>query len=203
MADLHQVLEIIGGRQESVIMTGLGDKFHDASNDLSRPGSLTSFATSMNSIRLTAARGAKRSQTPQNCIYRTLSLLPGAMPMSKRITADRVKLKRAYEPPAPDDGTRILIDRLWPRGIKKADAAIDEWIKEIAPSTELRKWFGHDPERWHEFRRRYQSEIRQHPEELDRIRALAQHGRITLVFSAHDEAHNDAVVLKELLLDHG
>jgi len=130
-------------------------------------------------------------------------MLPGAMPMSKRIAADRVRLKRAYEPPAPDDGTRILIDRLWPRGIKKTDAAIDEWMKEIAPSTELRKWFGHDPERWHEFRRRYQSEIRQHSEELDRLRALAQHGRITLVFSAHDEAHNDAVVLRELLLDHG
>jgi uncharacterized protein YeaO (DUF488 family) len=127
----------------------------------------------------------------------------GAMPMSKRITADHVRLKRAYELPAPDDGMRILIDRLWPRGIKKTDAAIDEWMKEIAPSTELRKWFGHDPERWHEFRRRYQSEVRQHPDELDRLRALAQHGRITLVFAAHDEAHNDAVVLKDLLLDQG
>ena len=110
------------------------------------------------------------------------------------------KLKRAYEPPAPDDGTRILIDRLWPRGVKKADAAIDEWMKDIAPSTGLRKWFGHDPARWQEFRRRYQSEIRQHPDEFDRLRTLAQHGRITLVFSAHDEAHNDAVVLKDLLL---
>ena len=123
--------------------------------------------------------------------------------MSKKVAADYVRLKRAYEPPAPDDGTRILIDRLWPRGIKKTDAAIDEWMKEIAPSTELRKWFGHDPARWHEFRRRYQSEIRHHSEELDRLRALAQHGRITLVFSAHDEAHNDAVVLKDLLLGHG
>ncbi len=123
--------------------------------------------------------------------------------MSKRIVADHVRLKRAYEPPTPDDGMRILVDRLWPRGIKKADAAIDEWMKEIAPSTELRKWFGHDPERWHEFKRRYQSEIRQHPDELDRLRALARHGRITLVFAAHDEAHNDAVVLKDLLLDHG
>ena len=122
--------------------------------------------------------------------------------MSKVIAADHVRLKRAYEPPAPDDGMRILIDRLWPRGIRKTDAAIDEWMKEIAPSTELRKWFGHDPEHWHEFRRRYQSEIRRHPEELDRLRALAQQGRITLVFSAHDEAHNDAVVLKDLLLDH-
>jgi uncharacterized protein YeaO (DUF488 family) len=123
--------------------------------------------------------------------------------MSTRILADHVRLKRAYEPAAPDDGTRILIDRLWPRGVKKADAAIDEWMKEIAPSTGLRKWFGHDPERWQEFRRRYQSEIRQHADEFDRLRGLAQHGRITLVFSAHDEEHNDAVVLREQLLDHG
>jgi uncharacterized protein YeaO (DUF488 family) len=120
--------------------------------------------------------------------------------MSKKIATDHIKLKRAYEPPAPDDGTRILIDRLWPRGVKKAEAAIDKWMKDIAPSTELRKWFGHDPARWQEFRRRYQSEIRQHPNEFDRLRTLAQQGRITLVFSAHDEAHNDAVVLKDLLL---
>ncbi len=123
-----------------------------------------------------------------------------AMTMSKKVAADHIKLKRAYEPPAPDDGTRVLIDRLWPRGVKKADAAINEWMKEIAPSTGLRKWFGHDPARWQEFRRRYQSEIRQHPEEFDRLRTLAEHGRITLVFSAHDEAHNDAVVLKDLLV---
>ena len=120
--------------------------------------------------------------------------------MKNNIAADHIKLKRAYEPPASDDGTRVLIDRLWPRGVKKANAAIDEWMKEIAPSTELRKWFGHDPERWPEFRRRYKSEIRHHPEQFDRLRNLAQHGRLTLVFSAHDEAHNDAVVLKDLLL---
>ena len=84
--------------------------------------------------------------------------------------------------------------------MKKIDAAIDEWMKDIAPSTGLRKWFGHDPARWQEFRRRYQSEIRQHPDEFDRLCALAQHGRITLVFSAHDEAHNDAAVLKDMLL---
>ena len=120
--------------------------------------------------------------------------------MSKKIAASHIKLKRAYEAPAADDGIRILIDRLWPRGVKKTDAAIDEWMKEIAPSTELRKWFGHDPPRWQEFRRRYRSEIQQHPERFDRLRTLAQHGRITLVFSAHDEVHNDAVVLKDLLL---
>lgn len=121
--------------------------------------------------------------------------------MSKKIATDHVKLKRAYEAPAPDDGTRILIDRLWPRGVRKTEAAIDEWMKEIAPSTPLRKWFGHDPERWQEFRRRYRSEIRQHSAEFERLRALAQHGRITLVYAAHDEAHNDAVVLKDLLLE--
>lgn len=121
--------------------------------------------------------------------------------MSKKIAANYVKLKRAYEPPTADDGTRILIDRLWPRGVRKANAAIDEWMKDIAPSTVLRKWFGHDPDRWQEFRRRYRSEIHEHRDLLDRLRTLAQHGPITLVFSAHDEAHNDAVVLQDLLLD--
>jgi uncharacterized protein YeaO (DUF488 family) len=121
--------------------------------------------------------------------------------MSKAIPADHVRLKRAYEPPAADDGTRILIDRLWPRAVKKMNAAIDEWMKDIAPSGALRKWFGHDPDRWQEFRRRYQSEVRQHPEQFERLRKLAQQGPITLVFSAHDEAHNNAVVLKDLLLD--
>jgi uncharacterized protein YeaO (DUF488 family) len=120
--------------------------------------------------------------------------------MRKNIRADQVRLKRAYEPPAADDGVRILVDRLWPRGVKKANAAIDEWMKEIAPSTELRKWFGHNPKRWSEFHRRYESEIWQHPEEFERLRTLARDGGITLVFSARDEAHNDAIVLKDLLL---
>jgi uncharacterized protein YeaO (DUF488 family) len=120
--------------------------------------------------------------------------------MSKKIAADHIRLKRAYEPPAAEDGTRILVDRLWPRGVKKANAAIDEWMKSIAPSTELRKWFGHDPERWLEFRRRYRSEIRRHPAEFGRLRELAQDGPVTLVYAAHDDAHNDAVVLRDLLL---
>jgi len=121
--------------------------------------------------------------------------------MSKRITAGNVKLKRAYDHPAEGDGTRVLIDRLWPRGVKKADAAIDEWIKDIAPSTTLRKWFGHDPARWQEFRSRYAAEVRQHPEQLDRLKVLARQGLVTLVFSAHDEVHNDAVALREFLLE--
>lgn len=120
--------------------------------------------------------------------------------MSNRIAADNIRLKRAYDSAGPGDGTRILIDRLWPRGIRKADAAIDLWAKGIAPSTALRKWFGHDPARWHEFQRRYSAEIHRQRDQLGELRMLAQRGRITLVFAAHDEAHNDAVVLREILL---
>jgi len=120
--------------------------------------------------------------------------------MSSRIYAKNVTLKRAYEHPARSDGTRVLIDRLWPRGIKKSEARIGEWMKDIAPSTTLRKWFGHDPARWAEFQRRYEAEVRQHPEYLERLRSLAREGPLTLVFSAHDEAHNDAVVLRDMIL---
>jgi uncharacterized protein YeaO (DUF488 family) len=93
-----------------------------------------------------------------------------------------------------------LIDRLWPRGVTKKSAAIDEWFKDIAPSTALRRWFGHDPSRWQEFRRRYAREVRQNSKQLGELRSRARQGPITLVFSAHDEIHNDAVVLRELLL---
>ena len=120
--------------------------------------------------------------------------------MSKRVVAANVRLKRAYEPAARSDGVRILIDRLWPRGVTKKAAAVDEWFKDIAPSTALRQWFGHDPMRWREFQRRYAGEVRQNPVQLGRLRALARQGPVTLVFSAHDTAHNDAVVLRNLLL---
>ncbi|WFU23683.1 DUF488 domain-containing protein [Bradyrhizobium sp. CB1717] len=120
--------------------------------------------------------------------------------MGRTIAAQNIKMKRAYDTALPRDGTRILIDRLWPRGIRKVDAAIDLWAKDIAPSTALRRWFGHDPARWHEFRRRYSEELHQHRDRLGELRALAQGGRITLVFAAHDRAHNDAVVLREILL---
>ena len=120
--------------------------------------------------------------------------------MSKRVTADHVKLKRAYEAATADDGIRVLIDRLWPRGVRKADGAIDQWVKDIAPSTALRKWFGHDPVRWPEFRRRYAAEVYRHPEQLTKLRDLARQGPITLVFSARDEVHNDAVALRGFLL---
>ena len=123
--------------------------------------------------------------------------------MSKRIPAENVKLKRAYERPSAVDGTRVLVDRLWPRGIKKANANIDHWVKELAPSTELRKWFGHEPARWQEFCKRYAAELRQHRDEVDRLRDLARAGPITLVYAAHDEVHNDAVVLRDALLDRG
>jgi uncharacterized protein YeaO (DUF488 family) len=120
--------------------------------------------------------------------------------MSRRIAAANVRLKRAYANPSADDGIRILIDRLWPRGIAKAKAVIDLWAKDIAPSTALRRWFGHDPARWEEFRRRYSEEIDRHRDRLDELRALAERGRITLVFAAHDETHNDAVVVRDILL---
>ena len=121
--------------------------------------------------------------------------------MAKAILPVNVKLKRAYEPPAVEDGTRILVDRLWPRGIKKADAAIDLWMKDVAPSTGLRQWFGHETDRWQEFRRRYVDELRQKSDLVDELRALARKGPITLVFGAHDQTHNDAAVLREILLD--
>ena len=120
--------------------------------------------------------------------------------MASRIAANNVRLKRAYEAASANDGTRVLIDRLWPRGVAKADAAIDLWLKDLAPSTALRKWFGHDPARWPEFRERYAEEVRQHRELFDRLRELARAGVVTLVYSAHDELHNDAVVLRNLVL---
>lgn len=114
--------------------------------------------------------------------------------MGGRVPAANIKLIRAYESHTADDGTRILVERLWPRGIKKADAAIDQWAKDISPSTELRKWFGHDPARWQEFCRRYAEEVSKHPDQLSKLCAMAQEGQITLVFSAHDEIHNNAVL---------
>jgi len=120
--------------------------------------------------------------------------------MGRKIAAANVRLKRAYANPSADDGIRILIDRLWPRGIVKANADIDLWAKDIAPSTALRRWFGHDPARWQGFRRRYSDEIHRHRDRLGELRALAARGRITLVFAAHDETHNDAVVLRDILL---
>ncbi len=113
-----------------------------------------------------------------------------------------IVLKRAYEPVSKDDGIRILVDRLWPRGLTKEKVAADLWLKDIAPSTELRKWFGHDPKKWIEFRKKYEQELKTKSDLIDQIKSKAKHGKVTLVYSAKDEQHNDAVVLKEFLEKH-
>ena len=110
-----------------------------------------------------------------------------------------IQVKRVYDPPAPEDGYRVLVDRLWPRGLKKADAAIDHWLKEVAPSTPLRKWFGHDPAKWGEFRRRYAAELDANPEPVALLRERAAAGTVTLLFGARDREHNDAVALQDYL----
>jgi uncharacterized protein YeaO (DUF488 family) len=113
----------------------------------------------------------------------------------------RINVKRVYEPPSSEDGMRILVDRLWPRGLRKDEARIDLWLKEIAPSTALRKWFGHNPERWEEFRRRYREELRRNIPALAELRELTAKHNVTLIFSAHDLAHNNALVLRDMLLE--
>jgi uncharacterized protein YeaO (DUF488 family) len=110
-----------------------------------------------------------------------------------------VRLKRVYEPAARSDGYRVLIDRLWPRGISHERAALDEWARELPPSTALREWFGHEPSRFEEFRRRYIDELREHRPRLADLRRRARDGTLTLVYSARDAEHNDAVVLAEVL----
>jgi uncharacterized protein YeaO (DUF488 family) len=110
-----------------------------------------------------------------------------------------IRIKRGYEAPADDDGFRVLIDRLWPRGLAKEAAHIDLWQKDIAPSDALRKWFGHDPAKWTEFQSRYRNELEEHAETLAELRAQSRHGPMTLLYAAKDEAHNNAVVLQALL----
>lgn len=110
-----------------------------------------------------------------------------------------VKVKRVYDAPAKADGHRVLVDRVWPRGVSKETAAVDEWLKSVAPSTELRKWFGHDPDKWDEFRRRYFAELDAGPEGLDELLARAVAGPVTLVYSARDTDRNQAVALKQWL----
>lgn len=112
----------------------------------------------------------------------------------------RVQLKRVYSPPSPEDGVRILVDRLWPHGLTKSAAAIDRWLKDLAPSTELRRWFGHDPGRWEEFCIRYKAELSQKTDLLNELRRTARRSPLTLLFAARDELHNEAVVLRDLLL---
>lgn len=107
-----------------------------------------------------------------------------------------ITLKRAYEAPSDDDGARVLVDRIWPRGVKKADLRIDAWLKDLAPSTPLRKWFDHDPARWDEFRARYHAELAQQPDGLQRLLAMCRDGPVTLVFAAKDTEHSNATALK-------
>jgi uncharacterized protein YeaO (DUF488 family) len=110
-----------------------------------------------------------------------------------------IALKRAYEPAAESDGYRVLVDRLWPRGVSRERARIDEWARDLAPSNELRTWFGHDPARFHEFRRRYVLELEGQTARLRDLRRVARQGRLTLVYAARDPEHNDAVVLADVL----
>lgn len=111
----------------------------------------------------------------------------------------KIKIKRVYEKSDKQDGIRILVDRLWPRGLTKEKAAIDVWLKEVAPSTELRKWFGHDPDKWNEFKKKYRQELKTNKEQVDELKRQAKKGIVTLVYGARDEEHNEALVLKEWL----
>jgi uncharacterized protein YeaO (DUF488 family) len=110
-----------------------------------------------------------------------------------------IKLKRAYEKPTRDDGLRVLVERLWPRGLTKERAAMDLWLKEVAPSPELRKWFGHDPAKWEQFQKRYGKELQEKEEAVGLLKQKAKQGTLTLVYAARDEEHNSAVVLKRFL----
>jgi uncharacterized protein YeaO (DUF488 family) len=116
--------------------------------------------------------------------------------------APHIQLKRVYDPPDSHDGRRVLVDRLWPRGLSKAAAHVDVWLKEVAPTPELRKWFGHQPERWPEFRKRYLEELDRNPA-LTELRQVTAEGPVTLLYAARDTERNDAVVLAELLKGHG
>jgi uncharacterized protein YeaO (DUF488 family) len=116
------------------------------------------------------------------------------------MSAPEIRLKRAYDPPAAADGPRILVERLWPRGLTRERAKIDHWCKEVAPSPDLRRWYGHDPARWPEFRRRYRAELRSNAQEVTRLAELCAGRRVTFIFAARDESMNSAVVLRDYLI---
>jgi uncharacterized protein YeaO (DUF488 family) len=113
--------------------------------------------------------------------------------------ANDIALKRAYDPPAEADGQRVLVDRIWPRGVSKEHAALTLWLKEIAPSTELRKWFDHDPKRWAEFQKRFRAELDGNPDAVKELRGILAKGKVTLVYAAHDVEHNNAQVISAYL----
>lgn len=114
----------------------------------------------------------------------------------------RIRIKRVYDPPDASDGTRVLVDRLWPRGVRKENAGLTCWLKAIAPSPGLRAWFGHDPQRYGEFARRYRAELAGNKDEVTRLEELVKQGAVTLVYAAHDQDHNHALVLADYLRDH-
>jgi uncharacterized protein YeaO (DUF488 family) len=111
----------------------------------------------------------------------------------------KIRLRRVYEPPEKNDGARLLVERLWPRGLTKEKAEIAEWFKDVAPSQELRKWYGHEPKKWEAFRKRYLDELRGNPEAVDRLRKRMKEGPVTFVYAAKDEERNSALLLKEFL----
>jgi uncharacterized protein YeaO (DUF488 family) len=113
-----------------------------------------------------------------------------------------IQIKRVYDPINNSDGTRLLVERLWPRGVKKASLEIKAWLKDVAPSGELRKWFSHDPAKWNEFRNRYFMELETNPDAWQPIIEAARHGTVTLIYSSHDTEHNNAVALEEFLMRH-
>jgi uncharacterized protein YeaO (DUF488 family) len=113
-----------------------------------------------------------------------------------------IRLKRAYDPPAPEDGLRILVERLWPRGVSKEHAALDSWNKDVAPSGELRRWFHHDPDRWKEFQKRYRAELQAKKEAVEELRRKCRNETVTLIYASRDEQHNGALALKTFLEDH-
>ena len=117
------------------------------------------------------------------------------------MSTHQIKIKRVYDPPAAEDGQRVLIDRLWPRGVKREEARLDDWLRDVAPSDALRRWFGHDPARWDEFQARYRREIADetHQAALAQLRERARHGTLTLLFATKDTKHNSALVIREAL----
>lgn len=131
--------------------------------------------------------------------FKTWVIAHGEYLDNKKMKKMNMHIKRVYEKPGKEDGKRILVDRLWPRGLTKERASIDLWLKEIAPSTELRKWFGHDPEKWKEFQKRYHQELKNNESQVSLLREQLKKGTVTLVYGAKDEEHNEALVLTEWL----
>ena len=146
------------------------------------------------------ARGFCGAEKVVGSLISVLMSCEVVMSTSRRIRARNVRLKRVYELASVNDGTRVLVDRLWPRGISKDRAALASWCREVAPSDDLRKWFAHEPALWEEFRERYKIELKQKIEPVAALRSLAKKGPLTLVFGARDEIHNEAVVLRDVLL---